>query len=106
MCSSCIIFWIELFDFFSASTRRWVILKQKCTLQLQNLSKTRWSARHDACRVVNENRGGNLEILNEFANSTAERPSTRSVLKEKLGSIEITFMAVLWGDDDDDDFIK
>ena len=45
-------------------------------------------------------------ILNEVANSTAERPSTRSVLKEKLGSLDITFMAVLWGDDDDDDFIK
>lgn len=88
-----------LFNFFSASTHRWGILQNKCTLKLQNLSKTRWSARHDACRAVAENREGILESLNEISNNIEEKPSTRneaSALKEKFDSLETTLMSIIW----------
>lgn len=90
----------ELYNFFSASPHRWTVLTRNCALKLQNLSKTRWSARHDACRAVNESREGILKSLDEIASDCDERPSTRNearAINEKLSSLETTIMAALWG---------
>lgn len=42
----------ELYNFFSASTHRWNILTSQLKYTLKNLSQTRWSARHDACKSL------------------------------------------------------
>ncbi|CAH1104866.1 unnamed protein product [Psylliodes chrysocephalus] len=69
-------------------------------VKLQNLSKTRWSARDDACRAVNESREGILKSLDEIASDCDERHSTRNearIINEKLSSLETTIMAALLG---------
>lgn len=63
---------------------------KKCTLHLQNLSKTWWSACLDVCWALNENRQGNPDSLYKVANDDDEKPSTRNVantLKSKLSSL-------------------
>ncbi|KAL1447997.1 hypothetical protein WDU94_012375 [Cyamophila willieti] len=89
----------EIFNFFSNSTHRWALLQEKCKNKIQNLSKTRWSARHDACRVVSDNFQGIVDSLDEIANSISEKPATRNgarALKEKMSSLETTFMSIMW----------
>lgn len=90
----------ELYNFFSCSTYRWSHLSENCRLVLQNLSKTRWSARHDACRVLQEDWAGIMKTLNEMANDVNEKAATRHdarALKEKLMSLETCFMTIIWG---------
>ncbi|CAH1114627.1 unnamed protein product [Psylliodes chrysocephalus] len=68
----------ELYNFFSASPHRWIILTRNCALTMQNLSKTLWFARHNACRAVNESREEILKSLDEIASDCDERHSTRN----------------------------
>lgn len=43
----------SMFNFFSASTSRWELLKTTTTIK--NLSQTCWSARNDACISIKKN---------------------------------------------------
>ena len=57
----------ELYVFFSASTKRFQPLKEKLdaienSLQLRNLSKTRWTARAESIKAVNTS----FEVISEF----------------------------------------
>lgn len=75
-------------------------MKRNFSFQLKSLSKTRWSARYDACRAVNESREGILKSLDEISSDCDERPSTRNearTISQKLSSLETTIMALLWG---------
>ncbi|CAH1099367.1 unnamed protein product [Psylliodes chrysocephalus] len=61
---------------------------------------TRWSARHDACRAVNESKEVIFKSLDKIASDCDERHSTRNearTISEKLSSLETTIMAALWG---------
>ncbi|CAH1111750.1 unnamed protein product [Psylliodes chrysocephalus] len=89
----------ESCNFFSASPHRWTILTRNCALKLQNLSKTRWSARHNTCRAVNESREVILKSLDEITSDCDERHSTRNearIINKKRSSLETTIMAAQW----------
>ncbi|KAF2881445.1 hypothetical protein ILUMI_24731 [Ignelater luminosus] len=68
----------ELYNFFTISTHRWEILMERTKLSLKSLSKTLWSARHDACYALEKEWSGVLDALNFIAERTDEKPSTRS----------------------------
>ncbi|KAF2887386.1 hypothetical protein ILUMI_18787 [Ignelater luminosus] len=51
---------------------------KRTKVSLKSLSKTRWSARHDACYALEKEWSGVLDALNFIAESTDEKPSTRS----------------------------
>ncbi|XP_039306752.1 zinc finger MYM-type protein 1-like [Solenopsis invicta] len=92
----------ELFNFFSASTHRWEILQSymKAKLTLKRLSTTRWSARDDACRSLNESWLEIIEALSFIENNAAEKNITRSEakgLRIRLERLETAFMAIFWG---------
>ncbi|XP_039303559.1 zinc finger MYM-type protein 1-like [Solenopsis invicta] len=91
----------ELFNFFSASTHRWEILQSymKAKLTLKRLSTTRWSARDDACRSLNESWLEIIEALSFIENNAAEKNITRSEakgLRIRLERLETAFMAIFW----------
>lgn len=69
----------KLFNFFSASTKRWKILTEHlgATRVLKSLSETRWSAR---ANVINALQNGNLNIseaLSSIANDINQLGDTR-----------------------------
>ncbi|CAH1111754.1 unnamed protein product [Psylliodes chrysocephalus] len=60
---------------------------------------SRWSARHDACRAVDESKEGIFKSLDEIASDYDERHSTKNearTINKKLSSLETTIMAALW----------
>lgn len=95
----------SLYTFFSASTKRWEVLteclKKKSNLTLKSLSKTRWSAREDACKALNEDWDEVLEALRIIADDEREKATTRSEASGylvKLQRLETAFLSILWGD--------
>jgi len=50
----------NIYNFFSVSTHRWKILNAS----VKSLSETRWSARDDACKSLNENWSSIINALN------------------------------------------
>lgn len=92
----------ELYNFFTSSTHRWQLYlnhKSKSTVVLQSLSKTRWSARNDACRALKENWPAILETLQLIENDSNEKPSCRgeaSALRSMLETLEMAFLSIFW----------
>lgn len=87
----------KIYTFFSASTYRWDILKSS----VKNLSDTRWSARDDACKSLNNNWKLIINALENLKNDKLQKPATRceaSGILQQLMSLEIAFMSLLWGD--------
>lgn len=90
----------NVYTFFSASTHRWDLLKVNSTLK--NLSETRWSARDDACKALNDNWESVKQTLvgissinsNEKSNTCNE---ARGLLRT-MNRFETTFMSIFWGD--------
>ncbi|KAG8196565.1 hypothetical protein JTE90_003578 [Oedothorax gibbosus] len=76
------IFWIAAvtFQFFQCLNPQMGYPTKKIVPQVTK-PKTRWSARHDACRVVSENTEGISESLNEISTNCDEKPSTRNEAK-------------------------
>ncbi|CAG9822955.1 unnamed protein product [Phaedon cochleariae] len=94
----------ELYNFFSASTHRWEILdehlKQNCrSTSLKNLSKTRWSARADACRSLAISYREIYNALNTIGNDVKEKSMARveaNNLAKKLDRLETALMTTIW----------
>nr|CAH7758965.1 unnamed protein product [Callosobruchus chinensis] len=92
----------ELYNFFSSSTHRWAVLtKHKTTiLTTKSLSTTRWSARHDALRALQEEWPAIIRALEALQNDTGQKSSTRAEargLLSRLNRLETAIMAKLWG---------
>lgn len=93
----------ELYNFFTASTHRWQIFvsvnKDKKFLTLKTLSKTRWSARHDACEALSKQFPDIIKALNQIASDPNEKSVTKSEargLVQKLNKFETAILAKLW----------
>lgn len=92
----------SVYNFFSASTHRWAILKrcaQEKSLTLKSLSTTRWSARADAVSVLNQCLSQIIKALKEIEENISENPIARQEAKgirNQLESLEFTFMLSLW----------
>lgn len=89
----------NIYTFFSSSTHRWEKLKELCDLLPKRLSDTRWSARHDATRSLNQNYKHIYDILVKFSQDENEKPLTRNealALVKKMKKFETTFLTVIW----------
>ncbi|XP_033212223.1 uncharacterized protein LOC117169823 [Belonocnema kinseyi] len=92
----------SVYNFFSASTHRWAILKrcaQEKSLTLKSFSTTRWSARADAVSVLNQCLSQIIKALKEIEENISENPIARQEAKgirNQLESLEFTFMLSLW----------
>ena len=92
-----------MYNFFSASTKRWArlvnILEKKYVVQ--SLSDTRWSTRGDASKSLNLSYSGHLFVLKEISEDATEKPTTRA---EALGlwkyfySLETCLISAFWND--------
>ncbi|KAL4113757.1 hypothetical protein QTP88_017330 [Uroleucon formosanum] len=88
-----------IYTFFSSSTHRWNLLKVKSTLK--NLSKTRWSAREDACKALNQNWDSvkqSLCDISEYINEKSITQNEACGLLKLMNRFEVTFMSLFWGD--------
>ena len=92
----------ELYCFFSASTRRWAVLKSCLppgSKNLQHLSDTRWEAHAKATTAVCENFAYITEALTHIYDDNNEKGDTRLQARnlwQKLEELEIVFMLHLW----------
>src|SRR5690606_32000767 len=74
--------------------------KEKSTLTTKGLSATRWSARHDACRALNEYWFAVFDCLQSLDSDETQKAGTRLEprgLLSKLRRLETAFMAQFWG---------
>lgn len=110
----------KIYTFFSASTGRWGILKHSLEQekQLQDtsestqsktskimlpkaLSKTRWSARADACQALANSYNGFREALSTISKNTSEKPVTRAEatgLLKDFNTLEIGILTAFWSE--------
>jgi hypothetical protein len=90
--------------FFSSSTNRWGILQnfltKKSNLSLKSLSKTRWSARDDACKSLNRDWGQIALALEFIKNDDTQKPITRNEASgylQQLQRLETALLSIMWG---------
>lgn len=94
----------NLYVFFSSSTKRWEILQnyliERENLTLKSLSKTRWSARDDACKSLNKDWDQIVKALEFIQNDDTQKPVTRNeacgYLKQ-LQRLETAILSLVWG---------
>lgn len=89
----------ELFVFFSASTKRWSILKSNVTnLTLKPLSDTRWSSRIDAITPLKYELGEVYDALFEISEGSFENKvkNLAASLAKKLQNFEFICVLILW----------
>lgn len=86
----------NIYNFFSVSTHRWKILNAS----VKSLSETRWSARDNACKSLNENWSSIINALNIIELDEKEKATTRNEargIKRRLCSLETGFLSIFWG---------
>lgn len=92
----------EVYNFFSASNHRWMTLLQHMkhgSKTVKSLSKTRWSARDDACQSLSSSWIEILQALESIEDDPNEKPVSRheaAVILRQLNRLETAFMVVLW----------
>ncbi|KAK4871666.1 hypothetical protein RN001_015790 [Aquatica leii] len=92
----------ELFVFFSASTKRWSILKSNLcnvtNLTLKPLSDTRWSSRIDAITPLRYQLGEVYDALFEISEGNFENnvKNLTASLAKKLQNFEFICILILW----------
>ena len=69
----------KLYNFFSISTHRWEILEKELNKKptLKAFSKTRWSARYQATKSLNEAWDDVLNALQTVSEDLREKSTTR-----------------------------
>ncbi|XP_065650616.1 zinc finger MYM-type protein 1-like [Hydra vulgaris] len=94
----------SVYNFFSASTKRWSTLKELFKINvfvLQSLSETRWSSRSDATRAFYANylqiRQALCEVTNSKHQPSAAVHEAKSLVKH-LDYFETALMCVIWID--------
>ncbi|KAL4122200.1 hypothetical protein QTP88_014574 [Uroleucon formosanum] len=68
---------------------------------LKNLSETRWSAREDACKALNQNWDSVKQSLCDISENINEKSITQNEargLLRLMNRFEVTFMSLFWGD--------
>lgn len=93
----------NLYNFFSASTSRWDILQSYCKksekITVKSLSLTRWSARNDAVRTLDQYYTEILQALYYIENDLSQKAVTRNEAKgirTRFELLETAFMQSLW----------
>lgn len=97
-----------IYNFFSASTCRWEIFNKFADLEenklnkttIKSLSKTRWSARSDAVKTLNNSWTVILKVLRFIIDDVTQKNTTRDEAKtiyNKLNTLEMCLMSKIWG---------
>lgn len=89
-----------LFNFFSASTHRWCILKSNIHgVVLKSLSTTRWSARSDAVNALKTNfieiRSALIQLADDKDQTTITRREAFSLVS-KMENFKTALLCVVW----------
>ena len=80
---------------------RWQQLKNRCTLTLKGLPRTRWCERADAVKALVEGWENIREVLDEFAADKEQKADTRNQAEgfsRKMDELETAVMATAWSD--------
>ena len=93
----------NVYNFFSASTHRWAVLKKHLEgLPVdKSLSETRWSARGDAVKALYSGYEENAKALEEITADPEQSAETRneaSGLLQRLERLETAILLELWND--------
>ena len=92
----------SIYNFFSASPKRWSILTgnlENKAYVVQSVSDTRWSARSDAMRALFKNYSEIKQSLIIIAEHPAQTPSAiqeAKSLAKKLDTFETALMCTIW----------
>jgi len=90
----------ELYVFFSASTKRWKVLKDEIpTLTLKPLSDTRWESRIDALKVLKYNLTKIYDALYTLYSDTTRDSETRNMANSlllKIKSFKFICSIITW----------
>lgn len=92
----------QIYIFFSASTKRWSILKSSLGSNSEIpkcLSDTRWEANVEATRAVLKNYDLIIDALKTFQDNEYENGETKreaSIIHEKIKELEFMFMLILY----------
>ena len=94
----------NLYNFFSSLPYRWEIMVLhlgSCLKVVKQLSRTRWLAHADAvsalCEGYEEIRSS-LDYLGEENHESSETWITAQSLRDKLDTLETTFLTIFWND--------
>lgn len=92
----------EFYNFCSASTKRWDVLKNHIThLTLKPLSETRWESRVNALRPLRYHIGEIYDALYEMSNDLQQDAFTKckaESLASKIKDFRFLCLVVLWYD--------
>ncbi|XP_029154759.1 zinc finger MYM-type protein 1-like [Nylanderia fulva] len=92
----------EVYNFFSASTYRWDLLKKHITnLTLKSLSETRWESRIKAIRPLRLNLKNIIDSLTELTNDPTRDVKTKNMahsLAQKISSFKFICSIIIWHD--------
>ena len=88
----------SLYNIFSASPKRWEILKRLVGSSLHTLSKTRWAERVDSVRPIAANLPSVCAALKEvlLTNLTLEVEATVRGLVKYVSSFKCVLLAAIW----------
>ncbi|GBP20823.1 52 kDa repressor of the inhibitor of the protein kinase [Eumeta japonica] len=86
----------KLYSFFSSSTQRWQLLKEKTGKNLKRFSDTHWSAHYESVKVVKENIETIVSSLEHFQDPTKANLYTRSGASLLLPAVcDFTFLTYI-----------
>jgi hypothetical protein len=68
----------NLYVFFSASTVRWEKMRERLEITLKRECQTRWSARHDAVKAMQEQFDGLLQLLEDLYEDGSQTNDTQN----------------------------
>ena len=93
----------RLYNFLSSSTHRWDVFMQcnSSVCVVKSLSQTRWSARHDAVRVLKTNYCSIVKAVGVLMNDTEQPRKTRAdatFIMYKLYALENIILSYVWCD--------
>lgn len=91
----------QLYNFFSISTHRWGVLKEKIGHEevLKSLSKTRWEAHAKSTSAIMKSYRNIVEALDCIAEDQTQKGETRREaenLANKMEELEFVFMLTMW----------
>lgn len=88
----------KLYNLFSSSPQRWVILKENIKCSLYSMSNIRWSARVESVKPFIQNLCGILKAINGVMdlNLTAEVRTDLTGIKKYINSYECLVISMLW----------
>lgn len=91
----------QLYVFFSASPHRWELLNKQTVLKLslKNLSKTRWSAHHEAVRALKLGYSRIINVLKDIFQESREKAECKSEAKNlylALVTLETAVLTIVW----------